>query len=144
MSSLSLPAPFTINVPDAALRDLADRLARTRFPERTAAPWRAGWAVFRSAIATAADRPGTGCSPAGCAGPPNGLIPVPHRDPRELSAAGLATQAPRDREQTEGGKTAANAARRSSPPLPTGPPPTGRSAFRVTVAVGRPHQRYMP
>ena len=24
------------------LRDLADRLARTRFPERTAAPWRAG------------------------------------------------------------------------------------------------------
>lgn len=42
MSSPSPPSPFTINVPDAVLRDLADRLARTRFPERTAAPWRAG------------------------------------------------------------------------------------------------------
>jgi epoxide hydrolase-like protein len=41
MSSPSSPSPFTINVPDAVLRDLADRLARTRFPERTAAP-RAG------------------------------------------------------------------------------------------------------
>ena len=42
MSSPSAPSPFTINVPDAVLRDLADRLARTRFPERTAAPWQAG------------------------------------------------------------------------------------------------------
>jgi hypothetical protein len=42
MSSPSTPSPFTINVPDAVLRDLADRLPRTRFPERTAAPWRAG------------------------------------------------------------------------------------------------------
>ena len=31
MSSPSLPSPFTINVPGAVLRDLADRLARTRF-----------------------------------------------------------------------------------------------------------------
>jgi hypothetical protein len=38
MSSPSSPSPFTINVPDAVLRDLAGRLARTRFPERTAAP----------------------------------------------------------------------------------------------------------
>jgi hypothetical protein len=42
MSSPSSPSPFTITVPDAVLRDLADRLARTRFPERTAAPWRPG------------------------------------------------------------------------------------------------------
>jgi pimeloyl-ACP methyl ester carboxylesterase len=42
MSSPSTPSPFTVNVPDAVLRDLADRLARSRFPERTAAPWRAG------------------------------------------------------------------------------------------------------
>jgi hypothetical protein len=42
MSSPSLPSPFTINVPDAVLRDLAGRLPRTRFPERTTAPWRAG------------------------------------------------------------------------------------------------------
>jgi pimeloyl-ACP methyl ester carboxylesterase len=42
MSSPSLPSPFTINVPGAVLRDLADRLARTRFPQRTAAPWQAG------------------------------------------------------------------------------------------------------
>ena len=42
MSSPSLPSPFTINVPDAVLRDLAERLLRTRFPERTAAPWRTG------------------------------------------------------------------------------------------------------
>jgi hypothetical protein len=33
MSSPSLPSPFTINVPGAVLRDLADRLARTRFPQ---------------------------------------------------------------------------------------------------------------
>ena len=42
MSSPSIPSPFTINVPDAVLRDLAGRLARTRFPQRTAAPWQAG------------------------------------------------------------------------------------------------------
>jgi hypothetical protein len=42
MSSPSFPSPFTINVPGAVLRDLADRLARTRFPQPTAAPWRAG------------------------------------------------------------------------------------------------------
>jgi pimeloyl-ACP methyl ester carboxylesterase len=42
MSSPSTPSPFTINVADAVLRDLADRLLRTRFPERTAAPWQAG------------------------------------------------------------------------------------------------------
>ena len=41
MSSPSLPSPFTINVPGAVLRDLAGRLARTRFPQPTAAPWRA-------------------------------------------------------------------------------------------------------
>lgn len=35
MSSPSTPSPFTINVADAVLRDLADRLPRTRFPERT-------------------------------------------------------------------------------------------------------------
>ncbi len=32
MSSPSIPSPFTINVPDTVLRDLADRLPRTRFP----------------------------------------------------------------------------------------------------------------
>jgi len=42
MSSPSAPSPFTINVPDAVLRDLAERLARTRFPQPTAALWRAG------------------------------------------------------------------------------------------------------
>jgi hypothetical protein len=42
MSSPPLPSPFTISVPGAVLRDLADRLARTRFPQPTAAPWRAG------------------------------------------------------------------------------------------------------
>lgn len=42
MSSPSAPSPFTINVPGAVLRDLAGRLGRTRFPERTAAPWQAG------------------------------------------------------------------------------------------------------
>lgn len=42
MSSPSAPSRFTINVPGAVPRDLAGRLARTRFPERTAAPWRAG------------------------------------------------------------------------------------------------------
>jgi pimeloyl-ACP methyl ester carboxylesterase len=36
------PSPFAIDVPDAVLRDLADRLGRTRFPRRTAAAWRAG------------------------------------------------------------------------------------------------------
>jgi pimeloyl-ACP methyl ester carboxylesterase len=34
--------PFTIEVPDAVLRDLRDRLDRTRFPGRTAPEWRAG------------------------------------------------------------------------------------------------------
>jgi pimeloyl-ACP methyl ester carboxylesterase len=42
MSSPSLPSPFTISVPGAVLRDLADRLARTRFSPPTAAPWQAG------------------------------------------------------------------------------------------------------
>ena len=27
------PAPFTLQVPDAAIADLRDRLARTRFPD---------------------------------------------------------------------------------------------------------------
>jgi hypothetical protein len=44
MSSPSLPSPFTINVPGAMLRDLADRLARTRFPHPAAGPWQAGTA----------------------------------------------------------------------------------------------------
>jgi pimeloyl-ACP methyl ester carboxylesterase len=36
------PSRFAIDVPDDVLRDLADRLARPRFPQRTAAEWQAG------------------------------------------------------------------------------------------------------
>ena len=35
-------APFTVHVPDDVLDDLAARLARSRFPTRTAPGWRAG------------------------------------------------------------------------------------------------------
>lgn len=42
MSSTSLPSPFAIAVPEEVLRDLAERLSRTRFSQRTAAGWRAG------------------------------------------------------------------------------------------------------
>lgn len=34
--------PFTIDVPDTLLADLTERLAKTRFPARTGAPWEAG------------------------------------------------------------------------------------------------------
>lgn len=34
--------PFIIDVPDTVLADLAERLAMTRFPVRTGAPWEAG------------------------------------------------------------------------------------------------------
>jgi pimeloyl-ACP methyl ester carboxylesterase len=37
-----IPYPFAIDVPDAVLSDLADRLKRFRFPQRTASPWQAG------------------------------------------------------------------------------------------------------
>ncbi|MGW4498297.1 epoxide hydrolase family protein [Micromonospora sp. NPDC004336] len=42
MSSLPRAVPFTIDVPDELLADLAERLARTRFPRPTASGWRAG------------------------------------------------------------------------------------------------------
>ncbi len=42
MSSLSRAVPFTIDVPDELLADLAERLARTRFARPTADRWRAG------------------------------------------------------------------------------------------------------
>ncbi|MBP7973250.1 MAG: epoxide hydrolase family protein [Candidatus Nanopelagicales bacterium] len=37
-----LASPFTIDVADAALKDLTDRLGRTRFTRQTAPGWRAG------------------------------------------------------------------------------------------------------
>ena len=57
MSAPPLPSPFTINVPDAVLRDLADRLPRTRFPQRTAAPWQAGATSTPPAPATTGGKP---------------------------------------------------------------------------------------
>lgn len=42
MSTSPLPSQFAIDVPNAVLDDLAERLARTRFPLRTAAAWEAG------------------------------------------------------------------------------------------------------
>jgi hypothetical protein len=42
MPTLSIPSPFVVDVPDAVLADLSDRLARPRFPQRTAASWLVG------------------------------------------------------------------------------------------------------
>jgi pimeloyl-ACP methyl ester carboxylesterase len=36
------PVPFTLQVPDAALADLRERLARTRFPDQAGEPWAYG------------------------------------------------------------------------------------------------------
>ncbi len=38
----SLPVPFTLHVPDAAIADLRERLARTRFPDQAGEPWAYG------------------------------------------------------------------------------------------------------
>jgi microsomal epoxide hydrolase len=44
--SASAPAPFTLHVPDAAIADLRDRLARTRWPdEPPLEPWSTGASV---------------------------------------------------------------------------------------------------
>ncbi len=40
--SPSIPSPFVIDVSDADLRDLSERLARARFPQPTAGSWQAG------------------------------------------------------------------------------------------------------
>ena len=39
---MSKPAPFTLHVPDAAIDDLRERLARTRFPDQAGEPWAYG------------------------------------------------------------------------------------------------------
>ncbi|MGH6920982.1 MAG: epoxide hydrolase family protein [Geminicoccaceae bacterium] len=36
------PVPFTLHVPDAAIADLRERLARTRFPDQAGEPWAYG------------------------------------------------------------------------------------------------------
>jgi pimeloyl-ACP methyl ester carboxylesterase len=42
MPSSSIPSPFVIDVSDADMRDLSERLAHARFPQPTAGSWQAG------------------------------------------------------------------------------------------------------
>jgi Epoxide hydrolase N terminus len=39
---MSKPVPFSLHVPDAAIADLRERLARTRFPDQAGEPWAYG------------------------------------------------------------------------------------------------------
>jgi pimeloyl-ACP methyl ester carboxylesterase len=39
---MSKPVPFTLHVPDAAIADLRERLARARFPDQAGEPWAYG------------------------------------------------------------------------------------------------------
>ena len=72
--------PFRIEIPDADLVDLRDRLARTRWPDQLAGGWDVGIPVDE--VRALADHWRTGYDWRGVGGADQRPRPVPHRDRR--------------------------------------------------------------